>query len=379
MKSPDFKNRYIHEFGFLDDDSNNSNNSKYTRQEYKDLILESHYHLFDNYVHLNKEQNCALMNIYNCTKTLDDLLEPIRNFRIPYELGISGGALYDFLTNNSQSTKDIDLILYFPISTDKEPKDINNFPIDDSDQGYRFYLKSKPKKDDWINDSFQNNVHQFIKNYFPNLAMDDLELVYDMEIFSNCVSQLISQQYTSRIYNNKSFNKTKYVNMLLHRLIKIKDTNLPKPMDIMIAKNNIQTYCSAFDFEICKNYIIYRNFEQKPTYKKFNDIFTEITQNPTISIASLLLEHMICFPSAVLDFTNKKLTMKLNSVRLKDVDYYMNKHYPRLKEKLPDYNLDFLTSEENMHIAQYYKSREAYNKLQQHIPEKNNDKAKLKL
>lgn len=369
MKStPEFKQNYLKEFSYLNQECDGW---KYTREEYHDLIFNRIDKIFAPLEHLDNNQNIALQNIYQSMQAIDNTLAPLRVEGIPYSLASTGGSLYDFLTGNCDKTKDIDLVLYFAIAKNpddnKDEPEKNEPPQEDSNDLYAgdWTGKTTKEKNNKILKKYQESVHKLIREHAPQLAHNPND--YDMEIFSHFVKTLINKNYlTPNIYTQKNFDEGDYVKVLLHGLIKIEDLKLPKPVDIMIAQRNIQTYCDSFDFNICKNYLIYRNDNQ--VHNANSDLVTDIENKGYCS--QLILDHMRCFPNALKDIENKTYTMKLNELRLSDIDYYMTRHYPRMKEKLPDYELNFSCQPETQHIANAYIAEHRYEKLQNKIPHK---------
>lgn len=359
----EFKQYYLNEFSYLKLDRENY---PLTSIEYQDLIFERYEQLLLPFDILNNEQTLALQNIYDSMKAIDSVLTPFRDAGIPYSLVSTGGALYDFLTGKHELTKDIDIVLHFNIVADKNEKqkapDNTFFAVPVSDD----WTEPEELPKDIISEKYQQSVHNLIKEHAPQLAHANHK--YDMGLFSHLVQRMIDKNYkTSQIYTQKNFKDGDYVKMLLHSLIKVSDNKLNKPLDIMLSQRSPQVYCDSFDFNICKNYITYRRFKHE--FMKEDDLATQVEKQGYSP--QLMLEHMMCFPIALEDLVNRKYTMKLNTLRLSDINYYMTRHYPRIKEKLPEYELNFDCAPNEQHIANAYLAAHRHEKLQEKIPHKN--------
>lgn len=192
-----------------------------------------------------------------------------------------------------------------------------------------------------------------------------------MEHFSHLVQGLINKQFNSpMIYSKSNFEKGDYVKALIHSLIKVNDEKLSKPLDIMITQHNQTIYCASFDFNICQNYLNYRNFLSNE-FMSIKDLHTVLKESNLKFSPQDMLEKIVCYPGSLTDLSNQTYTMKFNSLRLENIEYYMERHYSRMKEKLPDFKLNFIChSLEHQYIADYYLAQNRFDELEKIIPNK---------
>lgn len=288
---------------------------------------------------LSPSQVQALKDIYQTVSYINNLLAPLAG--LPYDLGVTGGAVYDMVTNKSHMTKDMDIVLGFPISpgyNKRVPAHLNNDQNLDGEYA--------PKWDEditQIKPQYQKVIHNLYLEYLPGLCKEQ----YVESDLPPLVCEVIKDHINiTKVYHkNENLNQSAYTNQAIEAVIKINDNHLPKPVDLIIAKGDTGDFAAAFDFDICKMFINFQ-YGLKPE--------SNLLQGDEIFDVKKLLAHLFIAPRAVSDLQNKTITMKLPVFGEDDIHHFMARHYPRLHQKLPEYRLNFITDEDKKPIADYY-------------------------
>lgn len=272
---------------------------------------------------INNEDIEHLNNLYNSLSLLDTCMFPLKNSGIPFELGVTGGSIYDFLTGNTSLVKDYDLTLHFPIYPQKPEFEIINAKFKEEDIAF------KGSHFDLLSQQYQAPMHKLFKTYMPEKALGKY-IPKDLVYF---VQELLKANVSKIEPLNIKRNIKDYRNEQIQSIFKIEDSNFSKPIDLIINKTNTNYFCSAFDFNLCKTYI---------NYEPLSNV--ELTKE---QVANHMLKNLFIFPEAVHDLHNHTLTMDLTkqSFKLDHIEYFMERHFPRLEEKLPNFRLSFKTND----------------------------------
>ncbi len=135
-----------------------------------------------------------------------------------------------------------------------------------------------------------------------------------------------------KLFENKDVEE-KYLNKKIASIFKIIDKN-GFENDLIVSDISAQNFIASFDFEICKCYIELETKNKSISYNEF-------------------LNNIVCLPSMLRDLDEKTLTIKVKNFNMEEIEYFMNKHYLKLKEKFPDYKLNYFeskTNQENMRL-----------------------------
>lgn len=340
----DNKEKYLREFSYLKRERSPAFTYKLPQHVYIDYLTNLYEQYLPKKNDLSSAQQKSLNDIYNSLRYIDEALSPFRKYNIPYNLGVTGGAVYDLVTDNAQLTKDIDIVLNF---------DIKDFRFSDGE----------------IDKKFINDIEKLLQEKCPEKL--NPQHLYSLNDINFLVNQFIYQSFN--VNNEKStmdFKAKAYQHKFLLSLLKLEHEELNKPIDLMVALTPVQQYCISFDFDICKNYIYYRKSpepEIQESHKDFMEI-VKLLQGPKnedtdlatqVSLRSVkpeeLLDHLYLSPAALQDLDNKTLTMLVSSFEEENIHFYMEHHYPRLKEKLPHFQLNFRSyNDKNQEVAACY-------------------------
>jgi hypothetical protein len=329
------KTRYLEEFSYLTRTRAPGWNYLLPQNTYVENMLNLNEQFLPKKNNLNHFQQNILSDIFNSLKSIDDVLEPFRRHGLKYNLGVTGGAIYDLVTGNSQHTKDIDIVLNFEM--------------------HKFADMPDAKE---INPESLPELNKLMKKYNR-----DKNNQYTMEDVSHLVSHILSQTFSiNKQYHARDFEQKDYSHKFLFSLLKLNHSSSAKPIDLMISLTPVSEYAKSFDFDICKGYIHYRRKLKEDIY--MGDMLVFEADNP-IDLATLikvknlkpedLLDHMYMPPCMLQDLGNKTLTMLVSSFEEENIHFYMENHYPRLKAKLPDYKLNFRSyNDKNQELAACY-------------------------
>jgi hypothetical protein len=343
--------RYLTEFSYLT--RKRAPGWAYTLPQ--DTYVSNMVSLYDQYLpkknNLNPFQKNVLNDILNSLKSIDDSLEPFRKHGIKYNLGVTGGAVYDLVTNNSQYTKDIDIVLNF------EVHNLGDLPV--ANELHQEFLLPLNK----VMQQFDYNIPNKEYVIYEQDGKKTKVKNYTMEDLSHLVTYILSQTFSlNQQFHAKDFEKKEYCHKFLFSLLKLNHEKSTKPIDLMIALSPIEQYSKSFDFDICKGYIHYRRKLQEDIYMGDFLIFegnnppdfAMLMKNKTLQSTDLL-DHLYMPPCMLQDLDQKNLTMLVSSFEEENVHFYMEHHYPRLKAKLPDYKLNFRSyNDKNKEVAACY-------------------------
>lgn len=308
---------------------------------------------------LGSEDIEHLNHLYNSLVLLDNIMFPFKDCKIPFELGVTGGAVYDLLTNNTSLIKDYDITLHFPIYPQHDEFEIMNkqFTTDN--------ISFTGKNFDLLSQQYQTPMHNLFKKYLPEKAIG----TYLPKDLTHLVKAILKANYTTVNQLGSKADIKSYRNDQINAIFQIEDSNFLKPIDLIMNKCNTNYFCSTFDFNVCKTYINY-----KPN----------INENMTKeAVAEHMLQNLFIFPEAAKDLHHQTLTMDLihQTFNLDNIIYFMERHFPRLEEKLPHYRLSFKTNENTIVEQKQWTDSYWHDYLERKLPHisQNKNKPKYKI
>lgn len=281
-------NKYISVLGYTD--LKNFLTKSYFKEP--QVILNSLKQYAPDYDCLSNTQKNNYQNIYTCVKKIDLVLSQFNQFNIYPHVAVVGGCLYDSVLGITP--KDYDVVIYFP------------------------YKNSPP-------------VHNFLNNIKPDaynikdekllLLMSQTLLGFSVDSFPKIVELLIKKEFNliNKINERSSIVAEHYIYKSIKDVYKVTHKEIDKPIDIIISDEDCYNFLNYFDFNLCKMCIPYKG---ERNLKDF-------------------LANFYINPSSLYDLKDKKLTVNIDKFSDEEVNYFLNKHYLRLKEKLPDYQLSF--------------------------------------
>jgi hypothetical protein len=332
-------------------------------------MLETVYPKRENF---NQEQIDHMVEILQIIKNLDQALKPLRDHKLNYTLDLSGGALYDFLTNKVEYTKDVDIIFHLEAQVVNK----SNLCVE---------IMENTERDVKIFNTLFENITG-IKRSSSNIYAEDLNAL---------LIQLLSNSYNKAVLKYDSTIKEKrpsYMNSSMFGLININDKNLSKPIDLIISSTEAQFLCYNMDFNLCKIGLNYRNSTNVDAFYEWNKDMTNYLKRNGLESRNLcdvdvfneyaiesVLKRVYLLPASVYDLYNKTCTLDFHKFTTEHLTHYMDNHYPRIQEKLPEYQLVFRNEHENPDFIKEYNIKQLYKKINNELDQKDSDMKKMKL
>ena len=126
----------------------------------------------------------------------------------------------------------------------------------------------------------------------------------------------------------------KYLNFHITSINQFNGVN-NKKVDLIVSDYSRLGYVTTFDFEICK---IYADLKNVKTVKD-------------------LIDKIVPTGSMLRDLNDK--TFSLNAIKFNEehMDYFFNKHLLKLKEKYPDFKLNYFTQKEKKDFTEIENKR----------------------
>jgi predicted nucleotidyltransferase len=282
--------------------------------------------LFDLYYpkksDISLTQRKALQEIIDNTNTIKKYLKPLEDMGLSFSISIVGGAVRDFVLGKADIINDHDFVIslkepesHFP---QFEPKNLHVF----FDENEILKIKEEFKKYTFINPIEHQSYNKFI---WP-LLFDKVMLASknNYKLFNLANIQEVKDKHVNYLIINKA----------IHSLYKIKNIN-NKDMDIIISKYNEDgfQYIRSFDFELCKGSVdlsFIGNSSQDEVMNKF-------------------IDNMYLMPGMLRDIHNKTLSIQAARFEFEHLQYFLNKHYPKLKAKYPEYQINTIMAPHSQH------------------------------
>lgn len=298
---------------------------------------------------LNAEQTVYLQDIFSTLQQLNTHLEELTQCGFSFQLGVAGGALRDVILNNSKSIGDYDITLH-----------ISNLP------NTNFGTNSLSVNFKKLNEKI--DIKNIWGKYFsaPDPYYIPLPTDFNEKMLTNLISAVLVESFPESIkkvyYANHEV--ATYQNNSIYGLLKIENISNKKPLDLIITNRFVDGFVDTFSFDLCK---VYYEYNPKHAFKD-------------------MVDHIIIKHSMLNDLENKKLTMNLNHLSEENILYYMNKHYKKMKEKYPEYELSYRCRyEEDNPLSEYNEKLRSleviakYHILQEKLEDNSKKVIKLKI
>lgn len=357
MKPPIYKN-------FNNEYQSIPNNLDITRIENrykknKTPILKEEYDLlFKEYLcpknFLKNNKRTILKNIYEDSKSIYDSLKILPEIGIPFYLDLVGGSVRDFILDNEEKIKDLDFMLNI---------DLNLYLIAWQQDKEEFWKNKKNELLHKINEikiteqkdfSFIVRILDEYKDNFNSNNYYKIQHQLEVAILNFCFKNQIKQDF----FKTKDFkNQEEYSTDRLKGVIKLIKKNYE--IDLLITKFTKKEFLSSFDFNLCKASFSIISFYYNYFPQNEND-FLERTNLDVDFFA---------------DIKNKKLTINVDFLSIKDIENSIFNHYPRLQKKYIDYKINIIGhNEEKLKVCstclEYQKLKNEVNSSQNIIKNK---------
>lgn len=276
-----------------------------------------------------KEKLIVLEKIIDDTEKMKQILKPISKL-FHFEFSIMGGAIRDFLLGHHDNIKDIDIMVSF---------DLDNV---------QYSRASYPRSLDW--NYFFHNVEnkeeliELTKKYLNNEQYEEIAFTVFKEMLKNKTT--IDSEFSPQLVvidkseENTSGYKDINGDKLINGIIKIKDAQFNYPIDIILTNLETKDFVEKFDFGICQCHLPFNLDDYM-----FKDM-------------KYYLKKMQFTKEFLMDGLNQTITLKLNNnPTIEDLQFSMENHYQRIKEKYSEYTLEFEATEnkEGLSFAQHWK------------------------
>lgn len=274
------------------------NKHLYEPREYLDdeAKIENYYRMLNEVLpkknNLSLSQQNILNHIKNSIDVVEHILEPFRKFNIDYDLIITGGAIYD-LVLNLNDIKDIDIVISFQ-------------------KGIKYYYEAIEYE------AFNEEFSSLLAPLYYEVFHEIKKIFYPKDL-TYLISTIATQSYQlENTFYSKDGKTEEYINRTILGICKINDSNLSKPIDLIISTENAEHYPHFFDFSLCKMAMVYKNSRVKCDKDD-------------------LINHIFIMKHSLYDIYQKTLTLRVDKFQKEHIEYFLNKHFLRLKEKLPNY------------------------------------------
>lgn len=132
--------------------------------------------------------------------------------------------------------------------------------------------------------------------------------------------------------NNSELLRCSYYNTMLSGVIKLNcEKAFSYPVDILLTRHGVDNYLKTFDFEICKIFLLFT--------EENREVLESVLINFTQDKLENLFDMIEVKAGFIKDVSNKTLTFNAEGFDLKAIEHALHSHYPRLKEKYPEYTL----------------------------------------
>lgn len=293
---------------------------------------------------LTNEQKKFLIYSYNLFAEINDRIDI---FTVQYKnetqndlkcsFILSGGSILDFLFNKIDRIKDFDFIMniYDQQKTNevitRYSKMLNQYISIDSPffHNSNYKIQSIP-----LEFSNQQTITDISQKIFKN---DNIIEIFNERSVKQYLENSIKLNTKIKINHNQNLNYN--LNNLLEKNIDIVFTSM-EPTSFVL---------NFYNFGICKNFILNHQ----------NNSNLNISEEDKINI---MYNNLIFSHTALKDINDKTFYLNTSQFSKEHIDYFLNKHYLKLKTKFPDFSLltmieqDYSFSEETIEKTLKFKN-----------------------
>lgn len=317
---------------------------------------------------ISEDQKEALNEIFDNAQILANALKPLKNLGFNFNLSIVGGAVRDVIVDKTKAINDYDFVVNLDGS-------LLGFDIKEhiTNSGISKILNREEQS------SFYRQLNSFEKylseNQFKKRIDDPYMGMSNKQIEEETKQKLLWQILVERqiktmhkeytVFTNKDV-ENKYLNQHIEAIFQISSIN-NKKIDLILSERTGQGFAMTFDFEICKG-VIGLDF---------------LTNNQPFEGEPMeaLIDNVWLMPSMLKDIDEKTLTIRANNFSTEHINYFMGKHFLKLKQKFPTHTLNYCDNSlkpnvETINLIKYYKAKHMHEELQDEIPMNGNDNEK---
>lgn len=305
-------------------------NEQFAKQN-RPFSLHDYHQLFSSKINLDnfKSQQTILDKIYHDVSKMYTILKKLDEIGLSYSFDITGGAVRDF--TNNKPLKDLDIMLSI-FDTDHNKSILNK--INDIS-----FLKTH----------FQIESIIYCLQEIVTTSHNDKDFIAKkQQLVTLCFHDYISEKFTFTSSNREEKMSVKNLyeeNMLKHnRLLGVfklcpEKMQLNYPIDILLTDFHKIEFIKDFDLDICK-----------ASFSLVNSVYKTAFPSNSLELISRFTAELDFWA----DIHNKKITLNVDNMSNKTIENSITKHYKRLKEKYPDYELNIISSKtfiDNLNFA----------------------------
>lgn len=271
---------------------------------------------------------------------------------VEIEVALVGGSLRDLILNQRDLIKDLDIVvsigeikgLTHPL-LEEEDFNIKVLSLEDLEKTENLKDVKELKENKFIHsDVLEKNSNKItsllkINNFFYNI---EIQTSFSDQFIYYILKELIGKEfkikkeYPPRVLpeemNNSELLRCSYYNTMLSGVIKLNcEKAFSYPVDILLTRHGVDNYLKTFDFEICKIFLLFT--------EENREVLESVLINFTQDKLENLFDMIEVKAGFIKDVSNKTLTFNAEGFDLKAIEHALHSHYPRLKEKYPEYTL----------------------------------------
>lgn len=319
-------------------------------KKWDDEFLEDFFqkinHLMPESEFLSDEQHTLLFDIQQALIKIKHTLAPLYDANLIREIGIAGGAIRDLILN--KNANDLDIVVSL------------NLYSDDKDKIYTKDLSTHLL--DWMQQA--QVIHKVYSTSPYNNEVETKTFVLTPDLMRVLTEKI---KPLGKLYVNHDNTTADYQNKHIMGIIKTQMNT--RPVDIIFTQENVLNYANTFSFDICNGFLIY------------DQILSDASEQECIN-------HIVLSKHMVHDIEKKTLTTNISNINMEHLEYYLSKHYLKMKEKFPEYSLEYRVTSHGGPSANEIEAmkqrinqvryQEQYDKLNEKLPQKE-EKGKLKI
>lgn len=255
---------------------------------------------------LNTESEEKLEIVFNTLMEIKGILDKDPVFsKLELSPIVAGGAIRDLLTNKSSLIKDIDIFLSFECLVTEDTKLMQEFKKQCLNLGY-VSINHEPTEAALTDSQFiLKALHHVMNKYYLH------------------IQPIESKESTLSFDDTVNISKIdEYQTLGINGVLKIQDTELAYPIDLIINYISPSSVMEIFDFDICKAYLVSFLDEQMNVINNARNNL-RLTQEFKESVGLKQLTFM---------------TMYWDEIA---IQRSFEKHLPRLITKYPEYEVTF--------------------------------------
>lgn len=268
----------------------------------KELIIKTKELIPDMY-ELSENQENIINNIIYYINYIKEQLEPLKFFDLKYSFGIGGGVIRDLLLDKLPG--DVDIIVNIPSLNPGR----HSIEYGDDKALYEKFKKTE-----------YNYLYEIVTEISPYYnSHSNVNQFLEIKEKNYCKFIKSFLKIKGKYYSQEKGGCANYQNAHIIGMIKQNGNKKLLPADIIFSSFDIKDYVNTFDFDLCKGYIC--------------------TNDSYIDTTSSVLENILLSPHMVRDIEKKEMTINIANLSLENLDYYLNKHFFKMTEKFPEYEL----------------------------------------